>query len=152
MPPHTASHFLFIAGALRERSSQASAELQLSHEIWGLRTALIRDNLRTYLTAESCGLVYVLKLGLCACFRIVSTVLLPDELDEFVREELRAETMYGFVRVQLTAQWQSTPESSQALLHRILEVPDQAELARRLNLGMHRLTQDQYEALSKALG
>lgn len=146
------SHFLFIAGALRERNSQASAEIQLSHEVWGLRTALIRDNLRTYLTADSCGLVYVLKLGICAGFSIVSEVLPPERLDEFVREELREETRYGFVRVQRTSQWTSTPESSQALLHRILEVPDQGELTRRLNLGMHRLTQEQYEALIKALG
>jgi hypothetical protein len=146
------SHFLFIAGALRERNSQASAEIQLSHEVWGLRTALIRDNLRTYLTADSCGLVYVLKLGICAGFSIVSEVLPPERLDEFVREELREETRYGFVRVQRTSQWASTPESSQALLHRILEVPDQGELTRRLNLGMHRLTQEQYEALIKALG
>jgi hypothetical protein len=146
------SHFLFVAGALRERSSQASAELQLSHEIWGLRTALIRDNLRTYLTPESYGLVYVLKQGICAGFRIVSEVLPPEALDGFVREELRAETRYGFVRVQVTSQWASTPEGSQALLHRILEVPDQAELTRRLTLGMHRLTQDQYGALVKALG
>ena len=93
------SHFLFIAGALRERNSQASAEIQLSHEVWGLRTALIRDNLRTYLTADSCGLVYVLKLGICAGFSIVSDVLPPERLDEFVREELREETRYGFVRV-----------------------------------------------------
>lgn len=146
------SHFLFIAGALRERNSQASAEIQLSHEVWGLRTALIRDNLRTYLTADSCGLVYVLKLGICAGFSIVSDVLPSERLDEFVREELREETRYGFVRVQRTSQWTSTPESSQALLHRILEVPDQGELTRRLNLGMHRLTQEQYEALIKALG
>lgn len=146
------SHFLFIAGALRERNSQASAEIQLSHEVWGFRTALIRDNLRTYLTADSCGLVYVLKLGICAGFSIVSEVLPPERLDEFVREELREETRYGFVRVQRTSQWTSTPESSQALLHRILEVPDQGELTRRLNLGMHRLTQEQYEALIKALG
>ncbi len=146
------SHFLFIAGALRERSSQASAELQLSHELWGIRTALIRDNLRTYLTGNSCGLVYVLKLGLCAGFRIISEVLPPEQLDAFVREELREETRYGFVRVQPTSQWTSTPESSQALLHRVLEVPDQGELTRRLTLGMHRLTQEQYDALIKALG
>ncbi|MBI5410948.1 MAG: hypothetical protein HZA21_03045 [Nitrospirae bacterium] len=146
------SHFLFIAGALRERNSQASAEIQLSHEVWGLRTALIRDNLRAYLTGDSCGLVYVLKLGICAGFSIVSEVLPSEQLNEFIREELREETRYGFVRVQLTSQWVSTPESSQALLHRILEVPDQGELTRRLNLGMHRLTQDQYEALIKALG
>jgi hypothetical protein len=146
------SHFLFVAGALRERSSQASAELQLSHGLWGLRTALIRDNLKTYRTEQSCGLVYVLKLGICAGFTIVSDVLSPEALDAFVREELRAETQYGFVRVSVTHTWASTPEQSLALLNRILEVPDQAELTRRLTLGMHRLTQDQHRALVQALG
>jgi hypothetical protein len=146
------SHFLFIAGALRERSSQASAEVQLSHALWGLRTSLIRDNLRAYLRDDSCGLVYVLKQGLCAGFAIRSVVLAPEALDEFVRDELREETRYGFIRVQATQEWQSTPEASLALLHRVLEVPDQAELARRFNLGMHRLTQEQYEAILHALG
>ncbi len=93
------SHFLFISGALRERTSLASAELQLAHELWGLRTALIRDNLGAYLTDHSCGLVYVLKLGICAGFKIVSGVLPPHSLDEFTRDELRAETRYGLVRI-----------------------------------------------------
>jgi len=146
------SHFLFVAGALRERSSQASAELQLAHALWGLRTALIRDNLRTYLTAHSCGLVYVLKQGLCVEFAIQSPVLPPEDLDEFVRDELREETRYGFVRVAGGQQWQSTSEASLALLQWVLEVPEQAELTRRLNLGMHRLTQAQYEAMRHALG
>lgn len=146
------SHFLFVAGALRERSSQASADAQLSHGLWGLRTALIRDNLRTYLRDDSCGLVYVLKQGLCAGFAIRSAVLPPEELDAFVRDELREETRYGFVRVQGTQTWRSTPEASLALLHLALEVPDQAELSRRLALGMHRLTQEQYEAVLKSLG
>lgn len=146
------SHFLFVAGALRECSSQASADAQLSHELWGLRTALIRDNLRTYLKGDSCGLVYVLKQGLCAGFAIRSAVLPPEELDAFVRDELREETRYGFVRVQVTRSWHSTPEASLALLHLVLEVPDQAELSRRLALGMHRLTQEQYAAILKALG
>ncbi len=145
------SHFLFIAGALRERSSQASAEVQLAHDLWGLRTALIRDNLRTYMTDGSCGLVYVLKQGLRAGFAIQSRVLPPEDLDEFVRDELRDETRYGFVRVKVMQRWQSTPEASLALLHQVLEVPDQAELTRRLNLGMHRVTQEQYAALLKGL-
>jgi len=146
------SHFLFISGALRERTSLASAELQLAHELWGLRTALIRDNLGAYLTDQSCGLVYVLKLGICAGFTIISGILPPDRLDEFKRDELRAETRYGFVRVKPLQTWRTTAEESLSLLHTVLEVPDQTELARRLNLGMHRLTQDQYEALVKALG
>lgn len=146
------SHFLFIAGALRERSSQASADVQLSHELWGLRSSLMRDNLRTYLRDDSCGLVYVLKQGLCAGFAIRSAVLSPEALDAFVRDELREETRYGFVRLQVTQNWHSTPEASLALLHLVLDVPDQAELSRRLALGMHRLTQEQYEAVLKALG
>jgi len=146
------SHFLFISGALRERTSLASAELQLAHELWGLRTALIRDNLGAYLSDHSCGLVYVLKLGLCAGFKIVSGILPPDKLDEFARDELRAETRYGFVRVHPLQTWKTTAEDSLTLLHTVLEVPDQTELARRLNLGMHRLTQDQYAALVKHLG
>ncbi|MEK6525989.1 MAG: hypothetical protein AABZ22_03870 [Nitrospirota bacterium] len=146
------SHFLFVSGALRERSSLASAELQLAHELWGLRTALIRDNLQEYLTDQSCGLVYVLKMGICAGVKIVSGVLPPDSLDDLVRDELRTETRYGFVRVKPLQTWNSSPEESLALLHKVLEVPDQAELTRRLNLGMHRVTQDQYEAIVKVLG
>lgn len=145
------SHFLFIAGALRERNSQASAELQLAHGLWGLRSPLIRDNLRRYLTGESRGLVYVLKLGLCAGFAIGSDVLPPEELDAFVREELREETRYGFIRVKTDRQWPSTPEASLALLQRVLSVPDAAELTRRLNLGMHRLTQAEYDAIVEGL-
>lgn len=145
------SHFLFVSGALRERTSLASADLQLAHELWGLRTALIRDNLGAYLTDHSCGLVYVLKMGICGGFKIVSGILPPERLDEFARDELRAETRYGFVRVKPLQTWKTTPEICVALLQTVLEVPDQTELARRLNLGMHRLTQAQYEALVKGL-
>ena len=146
------SHFLFVSGALRERTSLASAELQLAHGLWGLRTALIRDNLGAYLTDHSCGLVYVLKMGVYAGFTIVSGILPPDRLDELVRDELRAETQYGFVRVTPLQTWKTTTEESLALLQTVLDVPDRTELARRLNLGMHRLTQDQYEDLVKGLG
>jgi len=146
------SHFLFIAGALRERSSQDSADLQLMHQVWGLPSALIRDNLRQYLTDQSCGLVYVLKAGLYARFQIISGVLPLDSLDELVRDELRTEARYGFVQLKLVQRWASSPEDSLVILHGVLEVPDRAELTRRLNLGMHRLTQEQYEALVKALG
>ena len=59
------SHFLFIAGALRERSSRESADLQLRHQLWGLRSALIAQNLARFLGEGSCGWVYVLKEGLC---------------------------------------------------------------------------------------
>src|SRR5438046_8968406 len=92
------SHFLFISGALRERTSLASAELQLAHELWGLRTALIRDNLGAYLTDHSCGLVYVLTLGICAGFTIVSGVLPPHSLNAFTRDEVRAEPWCALVR------------------------------------------------------
>jgi len=137
---------------LRERSSLESAELQLAHEVWGLRSALIRENLQRYLTDGSCGLVYALKAGLCAGLAILSGILPPDDLDQFVREELQAETRYGFVRIKSMQIWKTSPEQSLGLLRTILEVPDQAELNRRLNLGMHRLTQEQYDALLRALG
>ena len=145
------SHFLFVASALRERNSRESAELQLAHDLWGLRTSLIRDNLQQYLADESCGLVYVVKEGISAQFKIVSQILPFDALDEFTRDELRTEARYGFVRVRLLQQWQSSPEASLGLLDRVLEVPDRAELSRRLNLGMHRLTEDQYDAILKGL-
>lgn len=145
------SHFLFVAGALRERSSRESAELQLSHQVWGLRSALIGENVQRYLSAESCGLVYVLKEGLCAQFSISTGVLPLDRLDSFVSDELRTEARYGYVSITGVRRLQSSTEHSLASLKRILEVPDQAELTRRLNLGMHRLTQEQYDALLKAV-
>lgn len=144
------SHFLFVAGALRERSSRDSADLQLAHQVWGLRSELIRDNVQRYLSAESCGVVYVLKEGLCAHFSIASGVQPLDQLDALVRDELRTEARYGYVAIAEVRRWQSSSERSLASLKRILEVPDQAELTRRLNLGMHRLTQEQLDALLKA--
>jgi hypothetical protein len=146
------NHFLFVAGALRERDSFDSAALQLSYDIWGLRTPLIRDNLTRYLTDGSCGLVYVLKAGICARFQIISSVQPFEELDQFVRDELRAESRYGFVRVTGEGRWSSSSTESFALLQRVLDVSDPAELTRRLNLGMHLLTPDQYEAIVQALG
>ena len=141
------SHFLFVAGALRERSSRESAELQLSHRVWGLRSSLIAENVQRYLSPGSCGLIYVLKEGLCAQFSITSGVHPLDRLDPLVRDELRTEARYGYVAVTGVRRLQSSSEHSLASLKRILEVPDQAELTRRLNLGMHRLTQEQYDAL-----
>ena len=47
------SHFLFVAGTLRERSSPESASLQLTHGLWGCCTALIRDNLTTLMVTHS---------------------------------------------------------------------------------------------------
>jgi len=141
------SHFLFIAAALRERTSEESAELQLSHGLWGLCTALIRTNLQTYLTPESCGLVYVLKAGLCAEFTIVPPPLDFPKLDEFLKDDLRSEARFGFIRVRDIKRWTWSPQPSQALLQHVLQIPDQAELTRRLALGMHRLTAEEFKAI-----
>lgn len=146
------SHFLFVAGALRERSSNESAELQLAHNLWGLRSPLIHDNLQRYLTNSSCGLVYVLKAGICAHFKIVSGVLPFQQLDELLKDELRTEARHGFVRLELLRRWASSPAESHALLQEVLSVRDQAELTRRLTLGMHRLTEEEYQAMLVKLG
>ena len=141
------SHFLFVAGALRERTSEESAELQLGHGIWGLCTGLIRTNLHTYLDAQSHGLVYVLKVGLCAEFQILSPVLDFSALDAFLSDELRTEARFGFVRIDEVRRLACSSVASQALLLNVLQITDQAELTRRLTLGMHRLTQAQYDAI-----
>jgi hypothetical protein len=141
------SHFLFVVPALRERSSEDSADLQLSHGLWGLCTALIRSNLQTYLTSQSCGLVYVLKVGLCAEFRMTPPIQDFPALDEFLKDELRAEARHGFVRIEGIKRWTWSAHASQALLLRVLNIPDQAELTRRLALGMHRLTPEEHEAI-----
>lgn len=146
------SHFLFTAATLRERSSLESAELQLRHGLWGCCTALIRENLGKYLAPDSHGLVYVLKVGLCAEFRILSPVLPIQEMDELVRDEVRTEAKFGFIRVATTRRWVSSPQGSHALLQEILRIPDQAELTRRLSLGMHRLTDAEYRAIVERLG
>lgn len=145
------SHFLFIAAPLRERTSEESAELQLSHRLWGLCTSLIRTNLQSYLGPQSRGFVYVLKVGLCAEFTIVPPPQDFSMLDEFLKDELRAEARYGFVRIDGIRRWTWSPHASQALLLRVLNISDQAELARRLALGMHRLTQEEYEAIAKGI-
>ena len=145
------SHFLFVAGALRERDSRESAELQLTHHVWGLRSQLIRDNLSRYLTEQSHGLVYVLKAGISAQFTIESPVLPFQSLDPFVRDEFHAEARYGFVRIAVERRWASSPAASLALLQAALAV-DEAELVRRLNLGMHRLTDEQYRTIIEGLG
>jgi hypothetical protein len=145
------SHFLFVAGALRERSSRESVDVQLAHGAWGLRTALIRDNLTKFLTGESQGLAYALKTGICARFLIISPVLPFAELDELIQDDLRAEAKFGFVRVRVAGRWESTPAQSHALLQRALKIDDQAELSRRLNLGMHRLTDDEFQSIVQGL-
>jgi len=146
------SHFLFIAGALRERSSQDSADLQLGAGIWGLCTALIRDNLEKFVSPDSQGLVYVLKEGICAEFSIASPVQPFHALDEFLKDELRTEARYGFVRVARVRRWEGHVQDCQILLQRVLGIETQAELTRRLNLGMHRLTNEEYRALLEGLG
>jgi hypothetical protein len=146
------SHFLFTAATLRERTSSESAELQLRHGLWGCCTALIQQNLTKYLAPESCGLVYVLKVGICAEFRISSPVLQLQDMDEFLREDLRTEARFGFIRVVPTRKWTGTPQASHALLQDVLQIPEPAELTRRLGLGMHRLTDVEYGALVERLG
>ena len=140
------SHFLFIVPALRERTSEESAELQLSKGLWGLCTALIRSNLQTYLTPESRGLVYVLKVGLCAEFVLVPPIKDFSALDDFLKDELRTEARHGFVRIDAIRRWTWSAHASQALVMRVLKIQDQ-ELTRRFALGMHRLTIDEYEAI-----
>jgi hypothetical protein len=145
------SHFLFVAGALRERTSEESAELQLEHGLWGLCTGLIRTNLQSYLDAESRGVLYVLKAGLCAEFQIVSPVRDFSELDAFLSDELRTEVRFGFVRIAEVQRFTCSSTTSQALLLSVLQITDQAELARRLRLGMHRLTQAEYDAIIRGV-
>lgn len=146
------SHFLFIAGALRERSSLDSAELQLGAGIWGLCTALIRDNLQKFMTPDSHGLVYVLKEGIRAEFSIVSPVQPFQALDELLKDEVRTEARYGFVRVLPVRRWQAHAPDCQALLQTVLGIEEQSELSRRLALGMHRLTDAEYQAIVEGLG
>lgn len=145
------SHFLFVAGALRERTSQESAECQLEAGIWGLRTALIADNLRKFLVAHSHGLVYVLKMGICADFTIVSPVLPFTAMDDFLKDDMRTEARFGFVRVEVGRRWKASAVQCQALLQQVLHVPEQAEFNRRLGLGMHRLTELEYQAITSGL-
>jgi hypothetical protein len=145
------NHFLFVAGALRERTSEESAELQLGHGLWGLCTGLIRTNLQTYLNAESRGLVYVLKAGICAEFQIVPPVLDLSALDSFLSDELRTEARFGFVRIDGIRRLACSSTVSQALLLNVLQIADQAELTRRLRLGMHLLMQAEYDAIMQGV-
>ncbi len=143
------NHFLFVAGALRERTSEESAELQLGHDLWGLCTELIQKNLGAYLDTESRGLAYVLKAGLCAEFQIKPPVLEFSALDAFLRDELRTEARFGFVRIDGVRQLACSSAASQSLLLDVLQIADQTELTRRLTLGMHRLTQEEYDAIMR---
>ena len=145
------NHFLFVAGALRERTSEESAELQLGHCLWGLCTELIQKNLGTYLDTESRGLVYVLKAGICAEFQLVPPVLEFSALDAFLGDELRTEARFGFVRIDGVRRFTYSSAASQSLLLNVLQIADQAELTRRLRLGMHRLTQIEYETIMQGV-
>ena len=145
------SHFLFVAGALRERTSQESAECQLSGGVWGLRTALIADNLKRFLTEQSHGLVYVLKMGICADFTILSPVLPFTAMDDFLKDDMRTEARFGFVRIEVERRWNSSAVQCQTLLQQVLNVPEQAEFNRRLSLGMYRLTEPEYQAIVDGL-
>lgn len=146
------SHFLFIAAALRERSSLDSADLQLGAGMWGLCTALIRDNLQKFLTPDSHGLVYVLKQGIRAEFAIVSPVQPFQALDELLKDEVRTEARYGFVRVTPVRRWPAHAPDCQALLQQALGINEPSELARRLALGMHRLTDAEFQTIVSGLG
>ena len=145
------NHFLFVAGALRERTSQESAECQLAAGIWGLRTALIADNLKKFVTDQSHGLVYVLKMGICADFTIISPVLPFAAMDDLLQDDMRTEARFGFVRVEVGRRWNSSAVQCQTLLQQVLNVPEQAEFNRRLGLGMHRLTESEYQAITNGL-
>ena len=145
------SHFLFIAAALRERTSEESAELQLSYQLWGLCTSLIRTNLQNFIEPHSHGVVYVLKAGLCADFQLVPPIQDFSAMDEFLKDEFRTEARYGFVRIDGIQRWTWSVQASQALLMRVLNIPDHAELTRRLALGMHRLTQSEYDAIVQGI-
>jgi hypothetical protein len=91
--------------------------------------------------------VYVLKAGLCADFQIVPPALDFSELDPFLSDELRTEARFGFVRIDGVRRLACSSAASQALLLSVLQIADQAELTRRLRLGMHRLTQAEYNAI-----
>lgn len=148
----TPRHFLFVAGPTKGRSAAESVHVQLGHGIWGLRTPLIKDNLQRFLSNQAHGLVYLVKEGLRVEFEIISEVCAFGDLDDLLRDEVRAEAWCGFVRIRPLRLWDSSPHESLALLGRVLRVPDRAELTRRLNLGMHGLTAAQFEDLLQGVG
>ncbi len=145
-------HFLFVAGPTKGRTAAESLEVQLGHGIWGLRTPLIKDNLQRYLSKPARGVVYVVKEGLRVEFEITSEVCAFGDLDDLLRDEVRAEAWYGFVRIRPLRLWDSSPHESVAVLAHVLAVPDRAELTRRLNLGMHGLTEAQFADILEGVG
>ena len=74
-------------------------------------------------------------------------VLEFSALDAFLRDELRTEARFGFVRIDGVRRFTCPPPASQSLLLNVLQISDHAELARRLRLGMHRLTQVEYDGI-----
>jgi hypothetical protein len=94
----------------------------------------------------------VLKAGICAEFHVLSPVLPPEDMDDLLRDDLRTEARFGFVRAAVTRKWASSPLDSHAVLQAVLGIPDQAELSRRLGLGMHRITDGEYQAIVDRLG
>lgn len=150
--PTEPRHFLFVAGPTKGRTAAESLQVQLGHGIWGLRTPLIKENLQRYLSKQARGLVYVVKEGLRVEFEITSAVCPFGELDDLLRDEVRAEAWYGFVRMRPLKLWDSSPQKSVELLMRALQIPDRTELTRRLNLGMHGLTQAQLADILAGLG
>lgn len=113
---------------------------------------MIRDNLQKFLAPDSHGLVYVLKEGIRAEFAITSPVQPFQALDELLKDEVRTEARYGFVRITPLRRWQVHAPDCQALLQRVLGIEEQAELTRRLSLGMHRLTDAEFRAIVEGLG
>jgi hypothetical protein len=91
--------------------------------------------------------VYVLKVGIYAEFRIMPPVLDFSALDAFLSDELRTEARFGFVQIEEVRRLECSSVMSQSLLLNVLQIADQAELTRRLKLGMHRLTQVEYDAI-----
>lgn len=145
-------HFLFVAGPTKGRTAAESVQVQLGHRIWGLRTPLIKENLQRFLSKPARGVVYIVKEGLRVEFEITSEVCAFGDLDDLLRDEVRAEAWYGFVRIRPLRLWDSSPHESVTLLTRVLAVTDRAELTRRLNLGMHGLTEAQYHDILEWVG
>jgi hypothetical protein len=104
------------------------------------------------MTPDSHGLVYVLKEGIRAEFSIISPVQPFQALDELLKDELRTEARYGFVRVTPVRRWEGNAPDCQILLQRVLCIEEQSELSRRLSLGMHRLSNEEYQAIVEGLG
>ena len=64
-----------------------------------------------------------------------------------MKDEFSAEAPHGFIQIEVLRRYGSSAAHSQTLLQSVLNVPDQTELTRRVNLGMHRLTEEEYQAV-----